>query len=240
LVLLLVVLVPPVGTWALRWVVGEAVQFSILAYVVPAMLVLGISPARRERLAGWPSMSKTGHAAAPSAARGPGSSAQSRRRFDPLDDRPGRGSFDPAATRAWLSLVVFVGLVAFWRTPVAINALARHEPLVLLQAATLVLTGCGVWLNLVDSGDPVAGAGRPRRMTIAALAMWSIWGLAYVVGFSGHAMFSAYHHRAGSGLSAIGDQELAVGVLWLIPGLALVPVVFVNLVRWLRAQDPST
>ena len=133
--------------------------------------------------------------------------------------------------------MAFVGLVTLWRSPAAVDALARRESLVALEAATLVFSGFGLWLNLLDSGGAVTGAGRPRRMTIAALAMWSTWVLAFVVGFSSHPMFPAYHHRAGSGLSALGDQQLAVGVLWAVPGLTLVPVVFVNLVSWLRGHE---
>ena len=240
LIVALVVLAPPVGIWARRWVVGEAFQFALLAYVVPPLLVLGLSPATRGRLAGWPPLRMRAKEPMSRAERQlAGDRSASRYRFDPLRDRPGRGAFDPTAARAWVALVVFVALVAVWRTPAAIDALAGHEPLSLLQSATLVVSGSGLWLNLLDSDAPITGAGRPRRMIMAAIAMWVIWALAFIVGFSGHPMFSAYPHRAGSGLSALGDQELAVGVLWAIPGLALVPVVFVNLVNWLRAQEVS-
>jgi cytochrome c oxidase assembly factor CtaG len=238
LIMAVITLVPPLGAWARRWVVGEATQFSVLAYIVPALLVLGLPAATRERLAVWPALSKLVKSSASPDGRAPAQSRRtSRSRFDPLVDRPGRGPFDPAAARAWIALVVFVGLVALWRSPAAVDALARHETLVLLEAATLVASGGWLWLNLLDSGAAVSGAGHPRRMTIAALAMWSIWVLAFVVGFSGHPMFSAYHHQTGSGLSSLADQELAVWVLWAVPGLALAPVVFVNLASWLRAQE---
>jgi len=232
----LVALLPPVGTWARRWVVGEAIQFSLLAYVVPPLIVLGLAPATRRRLAAWPRLPRRAGPPASGAGRlAEGTPRAERYRFDPLQDRPGRGAFDPAAARAWIALVVFVGVVALWRSAAVIDALARREPLILLEAATLVAPGCALWLNLVDSGPSLAGAGRPRRMTMAALAMWSIWVLAFILGFSGHPMFSAYHHRAGSGLSALSDQELAVAVLWAIPTLAMMPVVFGNLVKWLRS-----
>jgi len=232
-----VALAPPVGIWARRLVVVEAVQFSLLAYVVPSLLVIGLAPATRRRLSAWPPLSSYSREQLPRA----GSPLRGTRRTAadpprPRPDRPGRGAFDPAAARAWVALVVFVCLVAVWRSAALVDAIAHREWFVLLEAATLVISGCALWLNLVDSGASATGAGRPRRMTIALLAMWSIWVLAYVVGFSGHAMFPAYHHRAGSGLSALGDQELAVAVLWAVPGLVFIPVVFVNLVSWLRTQ----
>ena len=74
-------------------------------------------------------------------------------------------------------------------------------------------------------------------MTIAALAMWSIWVLAFVVGFSGHPMFSGL-----SPPGRIGAERARAIRSW--PSRCcgpsqdwrLVPVVFVNLVSWLRSQ----
>ena len=116
LVVALVALLPPVGLWARRLVVGEAVQFSLLAYVVPPLLVLGLAPATRERLAAWPALSRGAVnerrlAARPSASLG-------TRRVPAVSLRPTPG---PPGTRRLrsgrgpgvdLALVVFVGLVA--------------------------------------------------------------------------------------------------------------------------------
>lgn len=40
-ILVLVSLVPPVGTYARRYVFAEALQFTVFATVVPALIVLG-------------------------------------------------------------------------------------------------------------------------------------------------------------------------------------------------------
>jgi len=237
IVVALMALVPPIGAWARHWVTAQAVQFSLLGFVVPPLVVLGLAPATRERLAAWPPLPVRGEPASRASRAALGTGGSERGSSDRFQDRPGRGIFDPAAARAWIVLAVFVGLLAVWRSPGVVDTLARREWLVLLEAATLIVSGCALWLNLMDSGASVKGAGRPRRMTIAALAMWSIWALAYMVGFSGHPMFPAFQHGPGAALSALDDQELAVGVLWAVPALAMMPVVFVNLVRWLRSQE---
>jgi hypothetical protein len=64
--------------------------------------------------------------------------------------------------------------------------------------------------------------------------MWSIWVVAYIMGFSGTVWFSAYAHAGGHGLRTVVDQEIAVALLWAIPGLAFAPVVFVSLLTWMR------
>jgi len=77
-------------------------------------------------------------------------------------------------------------------------------------------------------------------MVVAAVAMWATWVVAYLLGFSHVSWFPAYHHRAGHGLSLVADQALATGILWAAAGLTFVPVVFVNLIRWLsHDEDPD-
>lgn len=231
-----IALLPPFALLARRWIVGEAFQFALLAYVAPALVVLGCSPATRERLAGWPPLHVSGQRWAEPAGARPRAKSD---RLAPAGDRPGRGAFDPDAARAWLSLVVFLGVVLVWRIPPTIDAIASSWPLVLLQAVMLLGSGILLWSHLLDTDQSVLGTGRPRRMAMAALAMWAIWALSYLVGFSSHPMFPAYHHAAGSGLGVIADQELAVFLLLLIPGFVCVPVVFVNLLRWLRSQGAT-
>jgi cytochrome c oxidase assembly factor CtaG len=76
----------------------------------------------------------------------------------------------------------------------------------------------------------------PQRAAIAALAMWSTWAAAYVLGLSNGAVFHAYD-RPGSALSAVADQELAVGLVWAVAALCFLPVVFAAMLSWLRHSD---
>jgi cytochrome c oxidase assembly factor CtaG len=209
-VLLMLVLVPPAGTAAARYAFAQALQFAVLAVVVPALLVVG---------APW---------------RIYGRSVQIAERIAIAR------SHRPGTVRAWAWLAGFVAAVVVWRLPVVVNTLARHPALVAAEAVTLIGAGCGLWLELVDSPPLLPRISRPQRALFAALPMWSIWALAYVMGFSRGAWFTAFAHQGGSGLGTAADQQIATAILWAVPALCFAPLVFVSAFRWLRdSSDPD-
>jgi hypothetical protein len=70
---------------------------------------------------------------------------------------------------------------------------------------------------------------------MAAIAMWSIWIIAYITGMSGAA--SASPGRNVNALNAATDRQLAVAVMWAVPAIFFVPVVYTMLIRWLGERD---
>jgi cytochrome c oxidase assembly factor CtaG len=133
-------------------------------------------------------------------------------------------------------LVIFFAVCLFWRLIPVVDALARQPLLVLPEAVTLLLAGTALWLELVASPPVEPRLPRPQRALIAALAMWSTWAVAYVIGFSAHGLFSAYN-AAGNGLGAVSDQEIAVALVWAVAGFCFVPVVIVTMLGWLTSSD---
>jgi cytochrome c oxidase assembly factor CtaG len=209
-VLAVAVLVPPAGTAATRLVFAQALQFAVLAIVAPALIVLG---------APWRLLSfDTGLADRVAASR---------------SHRPARG-------RAWAVLVAYLVAALGWRLPVAVDALVRHPVLALAEAVTLLAAGCALWLELVESPPLLPRISRPQRAALAALPMWAMWASAYIMGFSGSTWFGALAHNAGHGLEVVADQEVAAGLLWAVPALSFIPVVYVALITWLRdSADPD-
>jgi mannose-6-phosphate isomerase-like protein (cupin superfamily) len=65
---------------------------------------------------------------------------------------------------------------------------------------------------------------------MAALAMWAIWVLAYIIGMSSGTRFAAYNHATGHGLCAAADQQLAVAIMWAVPALCFPPVIYGSLI----------
>jgi cytochrome c oxidase assembly factor CtaG len=102
---------------------------------------------------------------------------------------------------------------------------------------TLLVAGIGIWLELVESPPLVPRLSRPNRVALAAVCMWTIWILAYLVGLSHVAWYHAYLHHPGQGLSLSADQQLTTGTMWLVSGCAFIPVIFWNLVRWLQSEE---
>jgi cytochrome c oxidase assembly factor CtaG len=145
-----------------------------------------------------------------------------------------RGSGFP---RGGTVLLAFMGTLIAWRLPVSVNALVTLPGLAVLEMATLVGAGSALWLELVESPPLLPRLPRPLRAVFAAVAMWTIWILAYILGFSQVAFFTAYSH---AGLSSVADQEIATGIMWAVPALCFVPVVFVTAITWLRdTEDPD-
>ena len=215
LVLVLACLLPPLDTLARRYVFAESLQFCVFAMSGPALVVLG-APWRFLRLSRPTGLGEPGPADRLAAAR--------------------RGS--RSFGRAAVFLVAFVAVCLAWRLPPVMDALARQPALVVPEALTLLAVGAGLWLELVDSPPLAPRLPRPGRAAVAALAMWSIWIMAYVLGSASHAVFSAYD-AAGTGLSAVADQEIAVGLVWAVAGCCFVPVVMANMLGWLTGGEDA-
>ncbi len=216
LALMAVAILPPVETLARRYLVVESAQFCLLSMAIPALVVLG-APWRLFRL----SRAQAGQPGPAGVRHGPADRLAVRRA-----DRP---SFVRAiGFGAW-----WVGSCVCWRLPPVLDALARHPALILAELATLTPAGMGLWLELVNSWPLTPRLSRPLRAAIAALAMWSTWAIAYILGFAGGPVVHAYD-GVGSSLPAVADQELAAFVLWLVAACCFVPVIFVSLLTWLR------
>ncbi len=127
--------------------------------------------------------------------------------------------------------VIFVGVCLVWRLPPVLDVLARHPVLQVPELATLLLAGTGLWLQLAGSPSSAARLPRLQRCAVAALAMWSVWAIAYVLGFANHAVVHAY---GPPGAGAVTDQEISAFLLWAVSGACFVPVICVTALGWLR------
>jgi cytochrome c oxidase assembly factor CtaG len=118
-----------------------------------------------------------------------------------------------------------------------VDALVRHPWLVVVEAATLVPLGVTMWLELVESPPLTPRLTRPHRVAMAAVVMWVIWVLAYLVGLAHGAWYHGFDHTIATGISVSADQQLTSGVIWALSGAAFVPVVFWNLIFWLQSEE---
>ncbi len=208
-VIVLLAVVPPVSGYARQYAFVQALQFVIFAVVGPALLMLGIDSllGRRERTA------------APAARITDGYQA----------DAGGTGRAAAA------KVLFFVALVVTWRLPAVLTALARYPALAVVEAVTLLCAGSAVWADLVAVGQRRQSLPRPLRAAMAAVAMWSIWIAAYITGMSGAASVNAA--PAADALNTATDRQLGVAVMWAVPAVCFVPVVYAMVIRWLGERD---
>ncbi len=223
-VLLVTALVPPLSSVARRVEALEALQFALLAIAVPALVALG-APWRLLGLAARP----TG------AADAEGVSVLERPRVADRMAAAHRRHRVLGRSIAYVALEAVV--VVAWRVPAGVDALARHGWLSLVEAATLVAAGIGLWLEMVESPPFAPRLSRPYRIAVAAVAMWTIWVTAYVVGLSHVSVYRSYAHVPGRDLSVSADQAITTGVLWFTSLCAFLPVIFANFMIWLRGDD---
>lgn len=205
--LLVGVLVPPLGSLARRYELAEAVQFSALAVAVPALLALGATWARL------------------GATAGPlGRLAAGRRRH-------------PELVRALAFMALDLVVIVAWHSPAAADAVARRGWPALVEAVCLVGAGIGLWLELVASPPLAPRLAQPWRALPAALSMWAIWAMAYIVGLSSTGWYHSFGHLGGRGAGGPADQEFAIIVLWFAAAAAFAPVVFVDVLQWLQREE---
>jgi cytochrome c oxidase assembly factor CtaG len=155
------------------------------------------------------------------------------------DGGPHRPSFRPVLGY----LVAWVLICLFWRLPPVLDQLAQHPVLVVAEAVTLCAAGLGLWLQLVRAGPLAPRLGLPQRACAAALAMWSIWVIAYVLGFARGSVVHGYD-GGGSHLLTVDDQEITAFLLWAAAAAAFLPIVFAATLTWLKdsaepAGEPS-
>jgi cytochrome c oxidase assembly factor CtaG len=148
--------------------------------------------------------------------------------------RPARSQHgDRSTLRAAMSLLPCLALVVVWRVPPVLAALARDPALVAVELVTLVAPGAALWRELVRPPAAREPLPRPLRAAMAAVAMWTIWVIAYVTGMSAGGATPA----APGLLSTVAERELGVGVLMAVSGLCYVPVVFVMALSWLNDRE---
>ena len=225
LVLLVLSVVPPVSTYARRFEFVEAIQFCLIAIVVPVFVACG-APWRRLGLAAGesPRVGDDGTVEAPEGIRPVDRLALARRRH-------------PEPWRSVVAGVVYLAAVVLWRVPGTVEVLGRHPWLLLVEVVTLVPLGLVMWLELVESPPLTPRLTRPHRVAMAAVVMWVIWVLAYLVGLAHGAWYGGFDHTLASGISVSADQQLTSGVMWMLSGAAFVPVVFWNLIFWLQSEE---
>jgi hypothetical protein len=144
------------------------------------------------------------------------------------------GGPPPDRTAAW-RLVPFMALVIIWRLPAVLEALARYPVLSAAELVTLVGAGLGVWLAIAGLTAP-GPLPRPLRAAIGAVAMWTIWIIAYVTGMSSLALMPRPASAAET-LGSAADRQLAAAALWAVPAICFAPVVYYMLITWLGERD---
>ncbi len=138
--------------------------------------------------------------------------------------------------RAAVELAPALAVLVAWRTPALVDRLQQHPFLLALEAVTLVPAGALIWLDCVASPPAVPRLSPLGRLPVAAVSMWTLWILAYIVGMATSDSYPAFAHVGGRSLSTAADLQLTAGVMWVVAAAAFLPILFSNLMAWLRSD----
>jgi putative membrane protein len=133
------------------------------------------------------------------------------------------------------SFLLFSGVLLAWHLPALFDATLRSETLHALEHTLFFGTAVMFWKQVIDSPPLHASLGPPQRVAYVVGAMVVSWALAVVLALAPHPLYDFYAHEASrpGGISALADQQIAAGVMWVPGSITFVIVIFVYVHRWL-------
>jgi len=216
LVTLALAVASPIDAYADSLFFVHMLQHVLLAMVAPPLLLLGRP---------WPRISRPFPLGARRRALGYLYGQTALRRL---------GEWVAAPLQAF---VLFNGVLLLWHLPALYDLTLRSQPVHDLEHALFFATGLLLWRHLAPSGRSPA-LGSAARAAYGAGAILVGWILAVVLAFAPDAVYSAYADLPGRPLhlSALEDQQLAAGVMWVPASVPYTIAVLVAAYRWL---DPN-
>lgn len=214
--IVLMALASPLDAYSERLFWAHMTQHVLLLMVAPPLIVLARPWVRMWRVLPLPARQSLGR----SLARGHLSGV---RRL---------GAFLGAPLPTFL---LFCGVVLVWHVPVLFDATLRSEPLHALEHMLFFVTALMFWKQVIDSPPLRAPLSDEWRMAYLVGAMVVMWLLAIVLAIAPHPLYSAYAQEAlrPGGISALADQQLAAGVMWVPGSITLTLTLLFYIHRWL-------
>ncbi len=139
---------------------------------------------------------------------------------------------------AWLAFnVTFV----VWHVPAAYDATLDHPFVHALEHAMFFGTALLFWTRVIDSPPWRSPLSDVPRAAYLGLAMVVSWVLAITFAVSTSPVYAPYAAEASrpGGLTALADQQLAAGVMWVPGSIPLVIGILFIVYRWLQPSRPT-
>jgi cytochrome c oxidase assembly factor CtaG len=144
-----------------------------------------------------------------------------------------RGLSSPVA-----ALVLSTANLWFWHWPAAYNLTLHNHTVHHLEHGLFLGLGILFWAQVIDQHPFHARLSQFTRVIYVAVATIGSWALAGVLAFA-TAPFYAYAALASrpGGISALTDQQVGAGIMW-VPGSITYSIVFIAcLYLWFREED---
>jgi cytochrome c oxidase assembly factor CtaG len=134
---------------------------------------------------------------------------------------------------AWL---LFNATIVVWHIPAAYNATLTSNAIHQFEHATFFFTGLLFWARVIDPGPLRPRLSWPGRIVYVVGAMIVGWVLAIVLVLVQHPLYPHYAALASrpGGISALTDQQIAGGIMWVPGSIAYGIAALIGFYRWLE------
>ena len=142
-------------------------------------------------------------------------------------------------TLPWPAFVAFNANLLIWHLPALYDRALRYPALHYLEHGLLLATAILFWAQIVPS-PPLAprlyGFWRIGYLTAAQVPSWL---LAVTLAFWPAPLYAHYIHLANrpTGISALTDQQLAAGVMWVPASIPLALAIYLAIYSWVGEED---
>lgn len=226
LVTIVVALASPIDDWAdqLQW--AHMVQHVLLLLVAPPLLALA-RPWNRM----WHGL--------PLDVRRRVAREVTRGRWSGALRRTARFLGDPIPS--WL---LFTVTLVAWHLPFAYDATLRSPVIHAMEHALFFGTGLLFWTRVIDSPPWRSPLPQGARAVYLASALVVSWMLAIVLAVASSPLYAPYAQETSrpGGITALADQQLAAGVMWVPGSIPFTIAIIFIIYRWLeprRSPDPT-
>jgi putative membrane protein len=116
-----------------------------------------------------------------------------------------------------VALALLSAILGAWHVPALYDATLRNDLVHQLEHLTFVVTAVLFWAPVLGAPPLRARLDGAHRCLYLVLAMVPGWVLAIVLAFARTPLYSYPSGTHAGGISALADQQLAAGVMW-VPG----------------------
>jgi cytochrome c oxidase assembly factor CtaG len=143
----------------------------------------------------------------------------------------GRGLTRPAT-----ALVLFTGTLVAWHLPALYDATLRSSLVHDFEHALFLAAGLLYWSQLIDSPPFRSRLGFLERAVYATFGMAVCSALGLVLAFAPSPLYPGYADLVSrpAGISALADQHLAGGIMWVPGSIAFTAAIVIFAYRWLE------
>src|SRR5438105_7486077 len=136
---------------------------------------------------------------------------------------------------AW---ILFNGTIILWHVPALYNATLNSNAIHQSEHAMFFFTGLLFWARVIDPGPLRPRLEWPMRIAYATGAMVVGFAIGFALVVEPHPLIAHYAslaHRPG-GLTALDDQQIAGGVMWVPGSISFTIAALIGFYRWLEPE----